>query len=137
VFDGLIANLKHNIDLAVKTTLCGVLALVACVVALAFLCAAAFMWIAQSHGAIAAALVLAGAFMVLALIAVLVAWILHRRKPPPPPRRQRAWWADPALLAAALDVSRVLGRRRVGLAVLAGAFVLGILLNRPPRKPDP
>jgi hypothetical protein len=136
VFDGLIANFKHKIDLALKTAVCGVLALVACVVALAFLCAAAFMWIAQSHGAIAAALALAGAFMALALIAVLVAWILQRRKPPPPPR-QRAWWTDPALLAAALDIGRVLGRRRVGLAVLASAFVLGILLNRPPRKPDP
>ena len=68
---------------------------------------------------------------------MLVILIMRRRRPPPPPPRKGAWWADPAMLAAALDVGRTLGRnKRVTAAVLAGAFVLGILLNRAPRKPD-
>jgi len=44
-------------------------------------------------------------------------------------------WADPALLAAALDASRALGRRRgTAVGVLIAAFVIGALLPRAPRR---
>jgi hypothetical protein len=95
------------------------------------------MWIEQRLGAIDAALILGGAFAAVAILALLTVMILRsRRPPPPPPPRKAAWWADPALMKAALDVGRTLGRQRVTAAILAGAFVLGILLNRPPRDPD-
>jgi hypothetical protein len=136
VFDRQIASFKHKIDLALKTSVCGVVALVTMIVALGFLCAAAFMWIAQSYGAIVASLSLAGAFIVVALIAILVAVILHRRKPPPLPPPSQAWWADPAILASALDIGRALGGRRLTPVVLVGAFLVGILLNRSTRKRD-
>jgi hypothetical protein len=135
VFDGPIANLKHKIDLALKSTVGGIAAMAAALVALGFFCAAGFIWLAQNYGAITASLVLGGVFLLLSLIALLVV-ILVRRKPPPPPPKA-AWWADPALLAAALDIGRVLGRRRVASAVVVGAFIIGILLNRSPRKPEP
>jgi NADH:ubiquinone oxidoreductase subunit 5 (subunit L)/multisubunit Na+/H+ antiporter MnhA subunit len=132
-----IARLRHKIDLTLKTTACGALALAAVLVALGFFCAAAFVWIAQEHGTIAAALVLGGAFVVLALIAVLVAVVVRRRNPPPPPGPMNAWWADPALVATALEVARTLGRRRMTSAVLVGAFLVGVLLHRPSRKSEP
>ena len=136
MFDALIATLKHKLDLAVKTTVGGVVAFAAALVALGFFCAAAFLWLEQHYGALTAALVMGAAFTVVALVAVIVILILRRRKPPPPPpapRRKAAWWADPALLATALDVSRTLGRRRVALAAVVSAFVFGVMI-RPPRK---
>ena len=136
MFDAPIANFKHKIDLALKSTVGGMIAAAAALAALGFFCAALFLWLDARYGAITAALVLGGIFTLLALIAILVVVIMRRMQPPPPPPRKSAWWADPALLAAALEVSRTLGRKRVTTAVLVGAFVLGILLNRPPRKPD-
>jgi hypothetical protein len=61
--------------------------------------------------------------------------MLVRRKPPPPPPRQKSMWADPALLATALDIGRTLGPRRAATAVLIGAFLIGMMINRPPRAP--
>jgi hypothetical protein len=135
VFDAPIASLKHKIDLALKTTVGGAVAAAAGLVAFGFFCAAGFMWLADLYGAIAAALVIGGIFLFVALVAVL-AVLLMRRKPPPPIARQKAWWSDPALLATALEVGRTLGPRRVASAVLIGAFLIGMMINRPPRKPE-
>jgi hypothetical protein len=135
VFDAPIASLKHKIDLALKTTMGGAVAAIAGLIAFAFFCAAGFMWLADQYGAIAAALIVGGIFLFVALVAVLVV-VLLRRKPPPPMPRQKAWWADPALLATALDVGRTLGPRRVASAVLIGAFLIGMMINRPPRKTE-
>jgi hypothetical protein len=134
VFDGPIANLKHKIDRALKSTIGGIAAMAAALVASGFFCAAAFLWLAQNYGAITASLVLGGIFLILSLIALLVVILLHRQQPPP--AAKAAWWADPALLAVALDIGRVLGRRRVASAVVVGAFIIGMLLNRSPRKPE-
>jgi hypothetical protein len=134
VFDGPIASLKHKIDLALKSTVGGIAAMAAALVASGFFCAAGFLWLAQNYGAITASLVLGGIFLVLSLIALLVVLLLRRK--PPPPAAKAAWWADPALLAAALNIGRVLGHRRVASAVVVGAFIVGILLTRSPRKPE-
>jgi hypothetical protein len=136
VFDAQIGNLKHKIDLALKSTLGGIVALAAALVALGFFCAALFLWLDDHYGAITAALVLGGAFTFVALVAVIIVLIVRNRPPPPAPPRKAVWWADPVLLATALDVSKVLGRKRITAAVLVGAFVLGVLLNRPPRTDE-
>lgn len=126
-----IASVKHKLNLALKTTIGAVVAVAAVIVALGFFCAAAFMAIEQTLGPIPAALILGGGFLLVALITLLVIWVMRRRKPPPPP--PVAVLSDPVLLSAALDVGRALGgRRRIATAAIAGAFVLGIMLNRPP-----
>jgi hypothetical protein len=136
VFDAQIGNLKHKIDLALKSTLGGIVALAAALVALGFFCAALFLWLDDHYGAITAALILGGIFAFLALVALIVVLIVRQNAPPPLPPRKAAWWADPVLLATALDVSKVLGRKRITTALLVGAFVLGVLLNRPPRTDE-
>ncbi len=136
MFEGPIASLKHRIDLALKSTVGGIVALAAAVVAIGFFCAAAFMWLEQRLDPIAAALVIAGVFVLVALVAVLAIVLVQRKPPPPPPPRHRAWWSDPALLATALDVGRTLGPRRAATAVLIGAFVIGMMINRPPHRPE-
>lgn len=135
MFEAPIANLKHKLDLALKSTIGGAVACAAALVAVGFFCAALFLWLDERYGAITAALALGGIFAFVAVVALLVVVILRGRAPPPPPPRKAAWWADPMLLAAALDVGRTLGKRRVATAVVVSAFVLGMLL-RPPRKRD-
>ncbi len=134
VLDGPIASLKHKLDLALKTTVGGLVAAAAALIAVGFFCAAGFMWLEHRLGAIAAALIVGGIFLFVALVAVL-AVVLLRRKPPPPVARHKAWWSDPALMATALEIGRTLGPRRVASAVLVGAFLIGMMINRPPRKP--
>jgi hypothetical protein len=138
VFDAPIANLKHKLDVALKSTLGGIVAGAAVLVALGFFCAAAYMWFAQRYGSITAALVMGGAFIAIALIAVIVILIVRRAAPPPPPPspRKAALWADPVLLATALDITRVFGRKRLTVAVLVGAFAVGMLLQKTSRKRD-
>ena len=135
MFEGPIASLRHKIDLALKSTVGGIVALVTALVAIGFFCAAAFMWLERKLDPIAAALIIGGFFLLLSLIAVLVV-VLVQRKPPPPPPRHKSLWSDPALLATALDIGRTLGPRSAATAVLIGAFVIGMMINRPPRKPE-
>ncbi len=134
MLEGPIASVKHKLDIALKTTIGAVAALAAAIVALGFFCAAAFLWIEDAYGPLVASLILGGGFLVIALIALLVIVLLQRRKPPPAPPRALTVLSDPVLLSAALDVGRALGgNRRAATAAVAGAFVLGILLNRPLR----
>jgi hypothetical protein len=134
-----IARLRHKIDLTLKTTACGVVVLVAVLVALGFLCAALFLWLSQNYDAITASLVLAGIFGFVALMALLTAVLLRRREPPPPPppRGATAFLNDPMMLAAALDVVRTVGRGRTTAAVLISAFLGGLLLSRSSRSREP
>lgn len=136
MFEGPIASLKHTIDVALKSTVGGIVALVTALVAIGFFCAATFMWLEQRLDAIAAALIVGGFFLLLSLVAVLIIVLVQRKPPPPPPPRQKSFWADPALLATALDIGRTLGPRRAATAVLIGAFLIGMMINRPPRDPE-
>jgi putative superfamily III holin-X len=136
VFEGPIASLKHKIDLALKSTVGGLVAAIAGLVALGFFIAAGCIWLSERYGGIVAALIVGGIFLFIALVAVIVVLIMRRKPPPPPPPRQKAWWSDPALLATALDIGRTLGPRRAATAVLIGAFLIGMMINRPPRRPE-
>lgn len=134
MFEGPIANIKYKVDLALKSTIGGVVAGACVLVALGFFCAAAFMWLAQRYDAITAALVMGVGFVAIALVAVIFILIVRRKAPPPPPPRKAApLWADPALLATALDLTRVLGRKRLTVALLAAAFAVGMFLQKTSR----
>jgi hypothetical protein len=136
VFEGPIASIKHKIDIALKSAAGGIVALVTVLVAIGFFCAAAFMWLERKLDPIAAALIIGGFFLLLSLIAVLIVVLVQRKAPPPPPPRQKSLWSDPALLATALDIGRTLGPKRAATAVLIGAFLIGMMINRPPHKPE-
>ena len=134
MFAGPIALLKHKIDTALKSTACAIVAGLAVLVALAFFCAAAFLWIARDQGAIVASLALGGAFLLVAVLALIVMLLLGRRKPPVKPA---AWMADPETLVAALDLSRSLRGRRGASFALVSAFLMGIVLSQStPKRED-
>ncbi len=100
---------------------------VASMTAFAFLCVAAYDWLAPQLGAMFAGLVMAGVFVLIALIGVIIFAVTRRRT------RERAileraaraqasssWLLDPKILGAALQAGRTLGwQRLVPIALLA------------------
>jgi hypothetical protein len=108
--------------------------LFAALTAFAFLCVAAYDWLSLQLGAVYAALVMAGIFILIALIGSLVSAISRRRA------RERAileraarahsassWLLDPKILGVALQAGRTLGWQRIIpvalLAFLAAQWV--------------
>ena len=112
--------------LSTSVAVSAVVILVALLVAFAFLCVAAYAWLAVQFGNVFAGLILAGVFIVIALVA-LIAFAAARRS-----ARERAilaraarahspsWLLDPKVLGAAVDAGRTIGWQRiVPVALLA------------------
>jgi hypothetical protein len=103
----------------------GVIAL-AGMTALAFLCVAGYDWLAIQVGSIYAGLIMAGFFVLVAIIGLIVCALARRRA------RERAilaraarahapsWLLDPRVLTAAVQVGRELGWQRIVPVALAG-----------------
>lgn len=107
--------------------------------AFAFLCVAGYLWFALKFGNIFAALLMAGIFVLIALIAAIVCAQTRRRA------RERAileraaraqagsWLLDPKLLAAAVEVGRSLGWQRLVPVALLGFIAAQWLRESRPR----
>jgi hypothetical protein len=133
VLHGLMSHLKARIDVALKSTACGVVAAMAALIALVFFCTAAFIALEARFGVIDACLTFGGAFVLVAAVAGTILLALKRRV-----ARARANLAralDPQALVAGAEIYRLLGGRRAASVGLVGAFIIGILLSRNvPRK---
>ena len=105
---------------------CIVVALMAGLTALAFLCVAGYVWLSLQLGAIDAGLVMAGASLLIAAIAALAGVVSRRRA------RERAilaraarahassWLLDPKVLGIAMQAGRALGWERIIPVALLG-----------------
>src|SRR5690242_180607 len=98
----------------------------AILVAFAFLCVAAYAWLMVQFGAVFAGLIMAGVFVVIALIAAIVCAAARRRAREQAilARAARAhspsWLLDPKLLNVAVEAGRTIGWQRiVPVALLA------------------
>ncbi len=146
----MLKSFLHDITLAVQArsgitpalfVSIGVVVL-ATLAALAFLCVAAYDWLTLQFGAVIAGLVMAGAFVLIAIIAALAGSISRRRA------RERAiveraaraqstpWPLDPRLLGIALQAGRTLGWQRLAALVLAGLFAAQWAREKGRSKPD-
>ena len=134
MFQRIIDDLKYAVSSRVQQgALMGVLAF-ALLVAIAFLLAAAFVFAAQSYGGIVACLGGAALFFVITIIVGI--WYAVRKRQAEARARERAramalsMLADPAVLAASLNIVRSLGAKRVIPMVAVGALALGFLMSR-------
>ncbi|MDE2375018.1 MAG: hypothetical protein KGL96_12385 [Hyphomicrobiales bacterium] len=130
----MLKNLLHDVALAVRArsglnagliVWLAVIA-VASLTAFAFLCVAAYAWLVLQFGAIFAALILAGVFILIALIGGVVFAVSRRRT------RERAvleraarahgssWLFDPRILGIAVQAGRSLGWERIVPIALLG-----------------
>jgi hypothetical protein len=98
----------------------------AALMAFVFLCVAAYDWLALQFGSVFAGLIMAGAFLVIALIGLVFSALLRKRA------KQRAllertarahapsWLLDPRILSAAVQIGRQVGWQRIVPVALLG-----------------
>lgn len=133
---GLVQNLRLRAE--ARTGLSGavvVFALIAAVaglVAFVFFVFAGFIWLAERYSPLTAALIVAGAFVLIAIFCALGAVLSQRRTSARAKRalavRSQSPFFDPATLGIALQIGRSIGLRRI--APLAAAGVLAVVLAR-------
>lgn len=104
------------------------LAILAALTAFAFLCVAAYDWLASLFGSVYGGLIVAGFFILVALVAAVVALMSRRHA------RERAileraahahagsWLLDPRILTTAMQVGRTLGWQRLVPVALLGVL---------------
>jgi hypothetical protein len=107
------------------------IALVSLALALGFLCAATFVWLANRYDAVTAGLILAGVFLGVAVIAALAGRMARRRnieraRLELAARSAATSWLDPKLLAVGIEIGRTLGWRRIVTLAAAGLFAAGV-----------
>jgi hypothetical protein len=132
----MLKNWMHDIALAVQARSGATAGLfvgfaivaLAALTAFAFLCVAAYDWLALQMSSVLAALVMAGVFVLIALMALAVCALARRRA------RERAileraarartpsWLLDPKILATAVQVGRALGWQRLVPVALLGVM---------------
>lgn len=130
-------SLMHDMVLAVQTRtgittsfiVWLIIVALAALTAFAFLCVAAYDWLALQMSSVNAGLVMAAVFMLIAVICLVICLSARRRA------RERAileraarahapsWLLDPKILATAVQVGRSLGWQRVIPLALVGIMV--------------
>jgi predicted transporter len=131
----MIDDIKDSTGLAIRMTSLAAAIALAFLVTIAFLCAAAFVYVLQNYGPIQACLTGAGIFLAIALIGIVVYTVRKRQA------RQEAKetaksalhtaLADPVMMATALQVVRAIGIKKLVPILAVGGLALGLLANRP------
>jgi hypothetical protein len=100
------------------------------VLAVGFLCAAAFIWLESRFGGVMAGLILGGAFVMVAILAAFAGWITRLRNMERARRelaaRSHAGWLDPKFLAVGVEIGRTLGWRRIMTLAAVGFLAAGL-----------
>lgn len=131
-----ISDMKRGLRSTVAMAGWGLLAAIAIGIAVLWFAAALFIFLADRYDALTASLAVGGCFVLLAAIAALAAFYIHRQR-----ERERiaaakaaanvntTAWLEPALIAAGLDIARMIGGRRA-VSLAAGAAAVVWLLNK-------
>ncbi|MBX9846231.1 MAG: hypothetical protein K2Z80_30945 [Xanthobacteraceae bacterium] len=131
-----ISDMKRGLKSTVAMAGWGLLAAIAIGIAVLWFAVALFIFLADRYDALTASLAVGGCFVLLAVIAALAAFTIHRQR-----ERERiaaakaaanvnaTAWLEPALIAAGLDIARMIGGRRA-VSLAAGAAAVVWLLNK-------
>ena len=130
----MIDDFKASTGTALRLTSLAAAAALALFIAIAFLCAAAFVYVLQRYGLIEACLTGAGVFFIVTLIAagcymVRKHQIETRAKETAKSAVQTAL-ADPMLVAAGIQVIRAIGVKKLIPILAVGGLALGFLASR-------
>jgi hypothetical protein len=134
MFARMIDDIKVSAGNAVRMTeLAGAIAL-ALFIALAFLSAAAFVYMLQNFGAIEACLTGAGIFLAVAVIAAIFYSVRKERAEARAAETSKSAvhsaLADPMIVAAGIQVIRAIGIKKLVPILAVGGLALGFLASR-------
>jgi hypothetical protein len=129
----IVDELKATVSSTLRqASLISVVAL-ALLVAVGFLSAAAFVVVLESYGPVVACLVLAGIFILVAIIAGVI-YTVRKRQMAARARERRArtphLLADPLVLTTGLQLARSIGLKRLIPLLAIGGVALGFLATR-------
>jgi hypothetical protein len=134
MFQRMIDDFKESVATSMQLTSLAAAMAFTLFVAIAFLCAAAFVYVLQTYGLIQACLTGAAAFFVVTLI-VAACYIVsrNRRKARASEHAKSALHAalsDPMLVATGIQLARAIGIKRLVPILAVGGLALGILASR-------
>lgn len=134
----LIDDVRNATGDALRLTSVLALAAIAALITIIFLCAAAFVYVLQTYGAVQACLAAAAIFLVLTIVAVI--WYAVRKRAMEREAKARAEQAaraarqslltDPMLIAAGLQIVRAIGVKRLIPILAIAGVALGIMASR-------
>jgi hypothetical protein len=123
-------NAKARTGFGPALVVWSLVAVMALALALGFLCAAAFVWLASRTDAVTAGLMLGGVFLLIAIVAAFAGWLARRRNMERARRelaaRSHAGWLDQKFLAVGIEIGRTLGWRRIVTLAAAGLLAAGL-----------
>ena len=107
------------------------IAVIASVAAMAFLLVAAFVWLADRYDSLTAGLALGGAFVLIALIAIVACLITRRRNMERArlelaARSGNANWLDPRLVPVGFRIGQAIGWRKLASLAAVGLLAAGL-----------
>ncbi len=134
MLENLLAPWRAKYRFALAQAICYAITGVALLVAVAFGIAALYAWLATLYGAIPACLIIAGGFIVIAIIPLIVLMGLRRREQlriaQAAERARATQWLNPGTLSLALEAARMVGRNRGLAAGAIGALLLGWMVSQ-------
>jgi hypothetical protein len=117
-------TVKSKTGISTAVIACAVLAAIALIVAVAFAIFALFIWLAERYSPLTAALVLAGFFLLFAILAGIGSLLAHKRTIAEANRalqaRANTPWLDPKMLPIGLTIFRAIGLRRIAPMIAVG-----------------
>ena len=130
----MIDDLKESTGVAVRMTSLAAAVAIALFITLSFLSAAAFVYVLQTYGLIEACLTGAAIFFVVALVGI-IAYAVRKQHAQQQAKETaksalHTALADPAMIATAVQLMRVVGVKRLVPLLAVGGLALGLLANR-------
>ncbi len=132
----MIRDLKESIGQAVRATSVAALAAFSTFVVVCFLCAAAFVYVLERSGPVAACFTGAGIFAVVAAASGTMYLVsrrrsrAHRHEREAQPSPLAGMIADPMLLGVGMQAARAIGLKRLLPLLAIGGLALGLLASR-------
>jgi hypothetical protein len=129
-----IDGLKESANTALRLTSLTAILAIALFITVAFLCAAAFIYMLQAYGPIEACLTGAGIFLLIALITAALHASLRQRARACAAEAAKSTLhttlADPIVVATGIQLIRGIGIRKLIPILAVGGLALGLLANR-------
>lgn len=128
MLSGVVQNLRLRAEartgLSSAVVIFALIAAIAVVAALVFFVFAVFIWLAEIYSPLTAALIVAVAFVLVAILCALAAVFAQRRTSERAKRalalRSQTPWFDPATLGVMFQIGRTIGLRRIAPLAAAG-----------------
>lgn len=140
MLDSLLAPWRAKLRMATAEAACYAVAGLAAAVALGFALAALVSWLSTLYGPIIACLIVAGGFIVVALIPLFVLMSIRRREQlrlaQEAAKARSQAWMNPATLSLGLQALRMVGSNRGLAAGAVGVVLLGFMVSQLLRGQD-